>query len=288
MGMMFIFCSSLWVIWEKGIVCSFTSDIQNKCLPTQIPENEANKPQDTRKERLEYTAKFLLDYEHMEWYFTKYMLANFITLLTIVAQLAYLHWIMDVSVLNFGQYFQLFNNMLTLQDVRVYNERDTAVLRFPKFFYCLQEYYGTSGTKQKFEINCNCENNNWIELFLIINIYVFMFLALLWLINLVQTLIAILLFPYFNAGPTVKMATTMKDLSYSKRLLALLLSQNVDPMLWNDVVKAINTGHIKKQKQKRKQQKKNGKSKLNYYNRVPKDDNVRKRNIQEPTGPYGV
>jgi len=263
----------------------FTCDIQNKCLPTQIQENEGtgNRPQDLRKERLEYTAKFLLDFEGMEWYFKKYMLSNFITLITIVAQLAFLHWILDVSLLNFTQYGELVNNFLTHQDDRVYNERDTAVLRFPKFFYCLQAYYGPSGTKQRSEINCNCEANNWIEISLIINLFVHLFLVLLWLINLGQTLLAILVFPYYKADPTTrKLATTMKDLSYSKRLLALLLSQNMDSMLWAEVVKAINSGHIKKQQKKRNLTPKN------FNNEANKDDNVRKRNvnvnIKIPTG----
>lgn len=279
---MYLFCSSLWIVWEKGVVNRLTSQISNKYLPYMIenPQN-TSKPQDTRKEALQYTAKFLLNYPNLEWYFFKYMAANFVSFLTIVIQLVYLHWILDVSFLNFYRYIELFKNMVQLQDERVYNDDDTAILRYPKFFFCIQANYGPSGTKQKHEINCNCETNNWVELFLILNIFACLFLLVLSIINIVQTLIAVLLFPYYPEGPTIKLKGQMKDLSNSKRLLALLLAQNVEPMLWDDIVKAINSGQVKKEKKKARKTMKKQNNQEASSNEKPAEntETLRKRNV---------
>ena len=140
---------------------------------------------------------------------------------------------------SFDQYKDLFSNILADQDNRVWNERDQTVLWFPRAFYCVERRMGPSGTKERQEVYCVNQLASWAEGFYIVNLFILYTLAAIWVIDFLFTYTYIVMFPLYNNSSKKPNCYTFQQLSLSKRLFALLLAQNLDPLFWEDVVQNI-------------------------------------------------
>ena len=242
MGLMFLAIHYLWIMWEKGLIYQYTSGLRDRALPTMSQKPDQRNVQDVRTDTLNYLARLLVDKQNLDWYCLNYFLILILTGLVLVAQLFYLHFLFAVKPFDFSAYNELIHNLQVNQFDRVNNENDKAILRFPLNFHCYRETSGSAGGKSNRMIICDNEVNGWVEAFYILNIYTLISLCVMWIITLIQTLSALLCFQCFTPKTKNKYqkVTNIQSLSYGKRLLFLLMSQNVEPLFWSDVVEVVN------------------------------------------------
>ena len=242
MGLMFLAIHYLWIMWEKGLIFQYTSGLRDRAVPSMSLKSDQRMNQDVRTDTINYLARLLCENQNFDWYCLNYFLVLVITGTTIVCQLWYLHLVFSVQPLDFRGYNELYQNMQVSQLDRISNENDTAILRFPLNFHCNRYQIGTAGAKISRQVLCDNEVNGWVEFFYIANIYTMLGLALMWLLTLIQTGSALLCFDCFTpkSNKNYQKVSNIKKLSYGKRLFFLLLSQNVEPLFWSDVVNAIN------------------------------------------------
>lgn len=115
------------------------------------------------------------------------------------------------------------------------------IIRFPRVFNCKERRYGPSGTKQTLDVYCHTMLASWCEGFYAINLMVLMALLVIWVLDLLHTMFILTWFPMYRVTKLQKSRNchTFQAMSLSKKLFVLLLSQNLDAMFWEDVVKAV-------------------------------------------------
>ena len=242
MGLMFLAIHYLWIMWEKGLIYQYTSGLRDRALPTLSQKPDQRNVQDVRTDTINYLARLLVDKQNLDWYCLNYFIILTLTGLVLVAQLFYLHFLFAVKPFDFSGYNELIHNLQVNQFDRVNNENDKAILRFPLNFHCYRETSGSAGGKSNRMIICDNEVNGWVEAFYILNIYTLLSLCVMWMIMFIQTMSALLCFQCFipKSKNKYQKVTNILKLSYGKRLLFLLMSQNVEPLFWSDVVEVVN------------------------------------------------
>lgn len=239
MGTLYFVCQCVWLMWERGLVSQYTAGFRERAVPTMTQTGEQRMVQDVRTDNLNYLVRMVQDIRTLDWYCFKYFAFLILTGIVILGQLWYLHIMLDAKPLDFNRYNELYQNMLTIQDERIWNPTDTAILRFPLSFHCLRRDYGSSGTKQKREVRCDNESNTWVEAFYITNIYVLIVLLILLMITFVQALGALVFFEFLLPKRKCKLSN-LNYFGYGKRLMLLFLYQNLEPLFWYDLVQALN------------------------------------------------
>ena len=127
------------------------------------------------------------------------------------------------------------------QITRILNEKDGAILWFPRVFNCIERKHGPSGTIERKDILCYNSLASWVEAFFIANIFVLWILACLWVLDFISTTTYLACSPLYQGSKKNKTqgCYTFNDLSMSKRLFVILLAQNMEPLFWEDVVNNI-------------------------------------------------
>lgn len=242
MGLMYMCVHYLWIGWEKGLILKYTSGLRDRALPVMSPKTDPKHINDVRADTVNYLSRLLTDVQSFDWYCVKYMVVVLLTGAVIAVQLFYIHYLFSVTLFDFAGYKKLFENLQVPQYDRILNDEDKAVLRFPLNFYCMRDHFGTAGAKSYRQVMCDNEVNGWVEAFYIGNIYTLLALAVMWGITVVQTVSAVFCFKCFvpQTKNNYKPIRFLNRMSYGKRLLFLLISQNVDPLFFSDVVDSIN------------------------------------------------
>jgi hypothetical protein len=122
---------------------------------------------------------------------------------------------------------------------RTWNDEDLAYLMVPRIFYCLERRMGVSGGQEKYTVYCMSQLGSWVEAFFAVNIIVLWILAFVWIFNLLITTIYLAFFPMYNQKTYNPYTYRFKDFSMSQKLFVILLMQNIEPILWNDIVRNI-------------------------------------------------
>jgi hypothetical protein len=108
-------------------------------------------------------------------------------------------------------------------------------------FYCIEKKFGVSGTMEITTVYCTNQLSSWVEAFFIIDIIVLWVLACLWILDLIFTNLFLMVFPLYH--PSKKQMKPncyrFQEFSMSKKLLVVLLSQNLETLFWDDVVNAV-------------------------------------------------
>jgi hypothetical protein len=143
----------------------------------------------------------------------------------------------------FYHYKELFTNIMSDQETRVNNYNDTAILWFPKVFHCIEKHMGVGGTMEKADVYCTNQMASWVEGFFIVDLFCLWLLGFFWILDLVGTTGYLFIFPLYRVKKTKKNihCYTFQELSMSKKLFAILLAQNLEPLFWQDVVRSILT-----------------------------------------------
>ena len=88
---------------------------------------------------------------------------------------------------------------------------------------------------------------SWVEAFFIMNLFVLWFLLAFWILDLIIINGYLVFFPMNMTSKRKKHnCYTLQQLSLSKKLFVVLLSQNLEPLFWHDVVTNILSTRIAK------------------------------------------
>ena len=95
MGMMFFVAIRYWLQAEQGRVSNYTTEYKDKMLPTMDDEAaEKRRLHNVRADRIAYITRAIVEFPGDQWYFTRYLLANFMTGCIILGQLITLHYVL--------------------------------------------------------------------------------------------------------------------------------------------------------------------------------------------------
>jgi hypothetical protein len=139
----------------------------------------------------------------------------------------------------FLEYKTIFTNMRLPAPERTWNDEDKAYLMLPRVFYCLERRMGVGGGQEKYTVYCMSQLGSWVEFFFAVNIIVLWILAFVWLFNFLITTLFLTFFPLYNFKTHNPYTYRFQDFSFSQKLFVILLMQNLEPVLWRDIVKNI-------------------------------------------------
>jgi hypothetical protein len=112
------------------------------------------------------------------------------------------------------------------------NRTDPLILAFPKIIACSTDIYGPGGSVMAASSFCVCPSNRINEFLHIAGLILIPILILLCIFDYLVLALAILMFPYKKKQFTPK----LKKVSVDKKLFGILLSKNLDPLMWEEVL----------------------------------------------------
>ncbi len=102
------------------------------------------------------------------------------------------------------------------------------------------------------DVYCMNQMASWVEYFYICNIFVLWIMGILWVLDITLVNLFLISFPLYKPSKTQSKSSghRFQQFSMSKKLFVILLSQNLEPLFWQDVV--IGVLNTRKQPKARK------------------------------------
>ena len=85
-------------------------------------------------------------------------------------------------------------------------------------------------------------------MFHVASIFILLTLFGLWWLDFFLTIFTVVTFPAAHSFGNAQIRKALATFSYSKRLLAVLMSKNIEPLLWQDVLEKVGADVSKKRK----------------------------------------
>lgn len=204
--------------WEQGVIKGLTANCRGIALDTEKQEEESSRIAEHLKQ---------FDYSHRSYY-SSFMLSEVI------------NWLLCLGV--FFYYFYLlkvgtevdFLDVLKANENYHHNRTDALLVLFPREIGCEWKYYGPSGSFNIIPIYCKCSSNDHNEYFHIISLMATLIIFILYTINMFYITIS---FHIVHARkPTTQMYHAWRKISDRKRLVLILLRNNLDAETYNKVL----------------------------------------------------
>ena len=223
-GIGFMACRLFWRFLESNHVTYITDGcrgirVEGKRRPVIVAE----------------IVNYILTCETYTNLFIKFFISNIFTLAVIAALLI---WYLDV--------LDYFNNPFNIEDAYTWvnmeslDRKDQIYKVFPRTLAFELQNIGSSGSIEKRFVFCVSTINRSLEHMYIIAVLLLPTLLILQLINFILILLAIF---FFKRTSTIE-SKNMANFSMSQRLRLLLVSKNVDLIMWNEIMEKINDSTV--------------------------------------------
>lgn len=211
--------------WEQGVIKGLTANCRGIALDTEKQEEEATRI-------AEHLKPF--DFNHRS-YFSGFVLSEVINWTLCWTVFLYYFYLLDVHEVE-------LLDILTANENYHQNRNDSLLQLFPREIACEWKYYGPSGSFNLVQIYCKCSSNDHNEYFHLIALMVSLAVFILYTLNMLYITIS---FHIVHAGkPTTKVTHTWNRLSFSRRLILILLRNNLDSETYNKVLNKVADAQI--------------------------------------------
>jgi len=158
---------------------------------------------------------------------------------------------MMLCAATFLYYFILFSaykvDLLTIMtSILKYHKarNDLSLLVFPREVACIWKMMGASGTMEAWNFHCKINNNEHNEQLHVIAFFVSIAVLVLYYLN---TAYIAFTFAIVNSkDPTAKHRYVWRKLSYRKRLVMILIQNNIDSLTYEKVFNKVCDGQLTK------------------------------------------
>lgn len=194
------------------------------------------KPKDEREKQAEMICEYLDKFdENSRPYFILFCLSELLNLLACAGVLAYYFLLLKVDTNNMQA--MLSNWLLpTVNDGPRYLNNDYLLQLFPRDIACVYQLNGPSGTVELHSSRCKVTNQDSIEMFHIISFFVSAIVFTLYIANIFYLMLNFLGFATLASSSEQK---AYDKVSYRKKLVLLLLNQNIDSLTHNLIMEKI-------------------------------------------------
>jgi hypothetical protein len=221
-GSAFLACKFLWKMLESNHL----THISSQCRETKSDPEKRNQIASN-------IVVYIYNCERGQYLMAKYVLANLITLGTMVG--------LFLWYLNSVDYF---NNPFSISEfhkwtnTKIEDRTDVMIKLFPRKLVFRYRSTGPSGTLQDSGILCTAVINYAMENLYASALIFLPILILLQIFSMVFSLLSIILF-HVVTRKNQKQIKKLKKLTYGQRLILSLLSKNTDHQLWCAVLDEI-------------------------------------------------
>jgi len=205
--------------WEKGVIKGLTENCHG-ALTTEKQEEEATRIYDNIKD---------FDTDHRS-YFTAFVLSEIVKSLLCLGTFIYYFYMLNLREMD----------ILTVYSANREDhlERTDALIElFPREIGCIWEYVGPSGTMVTTDMRCKCTSNGYNEAFHLITLTVSIAVLCLYVLNIVYIITQ--MFIVHAGNPTAKRTHVWHRLTFSKRLILILLRNNLASTTYNKVLDKV-------------------------------------------------
>jgi len=234
LGILFLTASFIAEKWERGVIKAITENCRGIALNNEKQDKEALRIS-------KHLASF--DTNHRS-YFTAFFLSELIQFALITATFFYYFYLLSAYKVDLV-------NILTANSKYHIYRNDPLLVVFPREVACLWKIYGPSGTLQRITIYCKCSSNEYNEQFHIIAFLVSGLVLILFFLNSLYVTLQLTIVR--TNKETAKQRYVWQRLSYRKRLVLILIYNNIDALTYEKVFNNVCEGRLLFQNQPKQQ-----------------------------------
>lgn len=206
--------------WEQGLVRALSANCRGIALPTDQQEIEATRI-------FSHIKNFDTNYKR---YFIAFAISEVVNFALCIAVFMYYFYLLNIPQVHI---IDIIKQSLSFYPIR----EDQLLELFPREIACLYSSAGPTGILESKNFICKVTNNEFNEYFHVLAFIVSGLVAILYMIHLVYVSVT---FFVINANkPTTKQYEVWDNMTLRKRLILILVRNNIDAETYNTLIQKI-------------------------------------------------